>query len=69
MSTEELRADVRGLMPQARRDLAELVSMRSVADPDQFPPEECERAAQWLIDAFSKVGLRDLAAHETPDGS
>jgi acetylornithine deacetylase/succinyl-diaminopimelate desuccinylase-like protein len=69
MSTEELRADVRGLMPQAKRDLAELVSMRSVADPDQFPPEECERAAQWLIDAFSKVGLRDLAAHETPDGS
>ena len=69
MSTDELRAKVRGLMPQAKDDLAELVAIRSVADPEQFPPEECERAAQWLIDAFSKVGLSDLAAHETPDGS
>ena len=69
MSTEELRANVRGLMPEAKTDLAELVSIRSVADPEQFPPEECERAAQWMVDAFSKVGLRDLAAHETPDGS
>ena len=69
MSTEELRAKVGELMPEARADLAELVSIRSVADPGQFPPEECERAAQWMIDAFTKAGLSDLAAHETPDGS
>ena len=69
MSTEELRAKVGELMPEARADLAELVSIRSVADPGQFPPEECERAARWMIDAFTKAGLSDLAAHETPDGS
>lgn len=67
--TDDLRARVKGLMPQAKEDLAELVAFRSVADPKQFPPEECEKAAQWVIDAFSAVGLSDVAAHETPDGS
>jgi acetylornithine deacetylase/succinyl-diaminopimelate desuccinylase-like protein len=69
MSTDELRVRVKELMPQAKADLAELVSVRSVADPEQFPPDECERAAQWIVDAFSSVGLNGVAAHETPDGS
>ena len=48
---------VAGLMGRARDDLAELVAFRSVADPKQYPPEECEKAAQWVVDAFTEVGL------------
>ncbi|HVO53796.1 MAG TPA: dipeptidase [Solirubrobacterales bacterium] len=69
MSTAELADRVAALMSAARRDLAELVGFRSVADPDQFPPEECERCAAWVTDAFLDVGLADVAAPVTPDGS
>jgi acetylornithine deacetylase/succinyl-diaminopimelate desuccinylase-like protein len=68
-SDSELAARVAELMPRARRDLGELVRFRSVADPAQFPVEECERAADWLVDAFAEAGLEEVAAHETPDGS
>ena len=66
-----LRSAIAELMPQARRDLAELVSFRSVADPKQYPPQECERASGWVVDAFGAddVGLRDVTASPTPDGS
>lgn len=66
---DEIRSAVQALMPRARSELAELVSFKSVADPKQFPPEECEKAAQWVIDAFADEGFQDLAAHPTPDGS
>src|SRR4051794_8902155 len=65
----ELRAAVAGLMPQARNDLSELVAFRSVADARQYPPEECEQAAQWVIDAFTAAGLQDVAGSPTADGS
>ncbi|PKV78087.1 dipeptidase [Nocardia fluminea] len=64
-----LRGKVSGLMGQAKTDLAELVSFRSVADPRQFPPEGCERTAQWVADAFAAAGLTEVGLHETPDGS
>ncbi|MFI6570272.1 dipeptidase [Nocardia fluminea] len=64
-----LRAKVSGLMGQAKTDLAQLVSFRSVADPRQFPPEGCERTAQWVADAFAAAGLTEVGLHETPDGS
>ncbi|MFC8923271.1 dipeptidase [Cellulosimicrobium sp. NPDC057127] len=69
MTAEDVRARVRALMPQARSELAELVGIRSVADPRQFPPEECARAARWVLDAFAGLGFEDVALHETPDGS
>lgn len=69
MTKTDLSVRIAELMPRARRDLAELVAFRSVADPAHFPPEECERAAGWLLDAFSDVGLSAVAAHETADGS
>src|ERR1700743_3483760 len=69
MSADALRETVHGLMARAKDDLAELVAFRSVADPKQFPPEECRRAAQWVTDAFSEVGLQDVRMSPTPDGS
>jgi acetylornithine deacetylase/succinyl-diaminopimelate desuccinylase-like protein len=66
--TDELRGTVAGLMPEAYDDLAELVGFRSVADPAVQPPEECARAAQWVLDSFADVGLQ-MSAAPTPDGS
>ncbi len=65
----DLRARIADLMPQARDELAELVALRSVADPRQFPPEECERTAQWVLDRFKEVGFSDVHLEETSDGS
>ena len=65
----ELLESVHELMGRAKADLAELVAFQSVADPKQFPPEECAKAAQWVVDAFSEVGLQDVAMSPTPDGS
>jgi acetylornithine deacetylase/succinyl-diaminopimelate desuccinylase-like protein len=65
----ELRERVAGLMPQARTELGEFVAIRSVADPRQFPPEECAAAAQWVRDKFSELGFSDVHLAETVDGS
>lgn len=67
--TAALRAAVQALMPQAKSDLTELVSYKSVYDARQFPVAECEKAAQWVADAFAAEGLTDVGLHETPDGS
>src|SRR4051794_16980477 len=56
-------------MPRVRDELADLVSIKSVADPRQFPPEECARAAQWVLEAFQELGFSDVALHRTADGS
>jgi acetylornithine deacetylase/succinyl-diaminopimelate desuccinylase-like protein len=56
-------------MPQAKADLAEMVAFRSVHDAAQFPPEECKKMVDWTIRAFTDVGLQDVAAYDTPDGS
>ncbi|AWT44768.1 MULTISPECIES: dipeptidase [Streptomyces] len=69
MTMSELTARVAGLMDRARQDLTELVAIPSVADPRQYPPEECLRAAQWVADAFTEAGLSDVRLAETPDGS
>ena len=69
MPNDDLRDAVHGLMGRAKDDLAELVAFKSVADPKQFPPEECEKAAQWVVDAFTDVGFQDVAMSRTPDGS
>jgi hypothetical protein len=42
----DLRERIASLMGRVRPELAELVAIRSVADPRQFPPEECARAAR-----------------------
>ena len=65
----DLRSRITELMPQAREELAELVAIKSVADPRQFPPEECHRAAQWVLDHFAALGFDDARLAETADGS
>src|SRR6187200_91851 len=65
----DLATRIDALMPLARDELTELVALRSVADPRQFPPEECERAAQWVLDRFAAVGFDDARLVETADGS
>jgi len=63
-----LRDSVADLMGQAHDDLAALVACKSVADPRQFPADECLKAAQIVIDRFTQAGLRDVRLEETPDG-
>ncbi|MEU2508516.1 dipeptidase [Streptomyces sp. NPDC007863] len=50
-------------------DLADLVAIPSVADPDQYPLEECHRAARWVRDAFAELGFDDARLVETSDGT
>ena len=65
----DLRQRIADLMPAVRDELAELVALRSVADPRQFPAEECERAAQWVLEKFADLGFSDAHLEETADGS
>jgi hypothetical protein len=48
---DDLRAAVGGPMGGAHDDLAELASFGSVAAAEQFPAEECEKAARRMLDA------------------
>lgn len=69
MPVDELREAIRAQMPRVKDDLAALVAFQSVADAKQYPPEECELAARWVLDAFAQAGLRNMAMSPTPDGS
>jgi acetylornithine deacetylase/succinyl-diaminopimelate desuccinylase-like protein len=64
-----LRERVQALMPQAKADLSEMVTHRSVHDAAQFPVGGCDAMVDWLIDAFTAAGLSDVTAHVTADGS
>lgn len=65
----DLRSRISDLMPVVRDELAELVALRSVADPRQFPAEECERAARWVLEKFADLGFDDAHLEEASDGS
>jgi len=67
--TVDLRERIADQMGRVRPELAELVAIRSVADPRQFPPEECARAARWVLDAFAGTGFADAQLAEMADGS
>src|ERR1043165_8195410 len=69
MDTSALREKVAALMPRAKDELTELVAMKSVADARQFPPEECERTAEWVRDRFAELGFTGMRLAETSDGS
>lgn len=65
----DLQSRISDLMPRAKSDLSELVAFRSVANTDVEPAEECEKAAEWVVDAFSAAGAKEVTANLTPDGS
>ncbi|MFT4470789.1 dipeptidase [Arthrobacter sulfonylureivorans] len=65
----DLHARISELMATVQAELEELVAMKSVADPRQFPPEECTRAAEWVRDKFTELGFADARLELTPDGS
>lgn len=67
--SSELREAVSRQMERVRTELAELVSFESVADPEHFPAEECEKAAAWVRDAYAEIGLAGTAMSRTADGS
>ena len=69
MITGDLRERITHLMPVARDELAQLVALRSVADPRQYPAEECRRTAQWVLEKFADIGFSDAHLEETADGS
>jgi acetylornithine deacetylase/succinyl-diaminopimelate desuccinylase-like protein len=69
MSANDLALRVQAQMPRAREDLTRLVAFKSVADPEQFPPEECEHAAEYVVDSFRPLGFTDIGLHPTDDGS
>ncbi|ONK16204.1 dipeptidase [Streptomyces sp. MP131-18] len=64
-----LAAAVASLMPRAKDELAELVAFRSVADASQFPPAECDAAAEWIAAALRAEGFPEVALLDTPDGT
>ena len=68
MRDSHLRERITDLMRRAHDDLSALVGMRSVAGPGPFPADGCERAANWVHDAFAEVGF-DTRLVPTPDGS
>lgn len=65
---QRIRDRIRAAMPTARTELATLVAFRSVADPRQFPAEECLAAARWVRDAFAAAGIEHIELVETSDG-
>lgn len=65
---DDLRAKVKSLMGQARQDLADLVAIRSVANPDDAPASEVIKAANWVADAFRDVGMAHVELVDMPHG-
>ncbi|MEE2056686.1 dipeptidase [Rhodococcus artemisiae] len=66
---QRMRERVSAAMPAARNELATMVAFRSVADPRQFPVDECAGAATWVRDAFAAAGIDNVELIETSDGS
>lgn len=66
---QRMRERVSAAMPAARDELATMVAFRSVADPRQFPVDECSGAATWVRDAFAAAGIDNVELIETSDGS
>jgi acetylornithine deacetylase/succinyl-diaminopimelate desuccinylase-like protein len=69
MTVDALREAVKSLMPQAKQDLTEMVSFKSVHDAAQFPVSECDKMVDWLVAAFTAAGLQDVRPNVTADGS
>jgi acetylornithine deacetylase/succinyl-diaminopimelate desuccinylase-like protein len=63
-----LRARIKELMPQAKADLAHMVSVPSVADPSQYDQQPCVELAEWIKDQIAGAGIQDAQLVHPPDG-
>jgi acetylornithine deacetylase/succinyl-diaminopimelate desuccinylase-like protein len=68
MTVKEVKDRVRGLMPRAKKELAELVAIPSVADPKQYPRKKCVDAANRVAEHFSELGFTGVELREMRDG-
>ncbi|MBA2945930.1 dipeptidase [Streptomyces himalayensis] len=69
MSPNPIAETVAALMPRAKAELTDLVAFKSVADFEQFPRSESEKAANWVADALRAEGFQDVELLDTPDGT
>ncbi len=69
MSVDTLRARVKSHMAQARSDLARMVAVKSVYTPLTGGSAECDRMVDLTEELFAGVGVQDVTAYETSDGS
>ncbi len=69
MSLDALRPRVRSLMARAKADLTRMVALKSVYDVSTGGGEDCDRMVALTTELFAGVGVRDVAAYETADGS
>jgi cysteinylglycine-S-conjugate dipeptidase len=46
-----------------------MVSFKSVYDPKSRPPQDCDQMVDYTIELFTGVGLQDVRAYATSDGS
>ena len=69
MSTDALRERVNRLMPQAKDDLARMVSFKSVYDPRSRPPQDCDDMVDFTVGLFSGVGLQEVGPMRRPTGA
>ena len=69
MPADELREAVKGLMGQ-REGRPRRARRRSSPSPtpSSTRPRSARRRPQWVVDAFSEVGLQDVTSSPTPDG-
>lgn len=65
---DELRQKVAALMPQAKADLAHMVSVPSVADPTQYDQQPCLDLAEWIKDQIADAGIENAQLVHPPDG-
>src|SRR3954453_10938861 len=55
-------------MSRVREDLERLVAIASVADPRQYPRENCLQAAALVGELFAEAGIGEIRQLESPDG-
>lgn len=69
MDHPDLRERIHDDMGRVFTELGEMVAFQSVHDAEQAPPEECDKMVDWLLETFSGLGVADVEAHVTSDGS
>ena len=67
MNTEQLRSNVKGMMPEVEKDLEELVAIPSCAFPG-FPAEPVNQMADATVEMLQRYGMTDARKVDIPGG-